>query len=133
MGVVTKELADAEVKKWLDYKKVKESKRVGDVAPILEGLSEAIQDGFLVLNEEDMTFTQTLKFPIKGDVVTDKLTYQPRVTVQAVNQNMKGMKDDMGSKILATIATVTRTPKALIEGLDTEDYNTAQQIAIFFL
>lgn len=132
MGKIAKEIADAEVQKWLDFKKVKESKREL-IIEILDSLSEAIQDGFLVLNE-DMTLTHTLKFPIKGEVVTEKLTYQPRVTVQSVNLHMKGIKgNDTDSKLLATIAALTRSPKALIENLDTEDYSIAQQIGIFFL
>ena len=47
---------------------------------------------------------------------------------------LEGVKtSDLDNRIVAFVSALTLQPKAIIESLDTEDYDVCQGIAIFFL
>ncbi len=130
--VVSREIATTEVYKWLDFKKINEKKRDAQKDQI-ESLIDALVDGSLILNP-DFTFTQTLKFPTEGELKIITLDYKPRLKMQAIHAAMGGVKSgDVDGRVLAYIAALTSTTKAIIKDLDTEDYSISQSIAIFFL
>ena len=132
MGVISKEIALQEVEKWLDYKKISESKKEARTESI-DALVEAISDGYLVLND-DFSFVQTLKFPTENEMSFKQLTYKPRLKISTIHSHLQGVKaSDGDSRICAYVAALTSLPKDLIKALDTEDYSIAQGIAIFFL
>lgn len=132
MKAVTRELAEAEVNSWLDYKRVSENRRIVQKAQI-ESLVGAIMEGTLILNE-NKTFTHELLFPIGGDTKITKLEYKPRVDIGTIHRSLEGVKsDDADGRILAYVAALASITKTISKQIDTEDYGVAQSIAIFFL
>ena len=130
ISVISAEMATKEVTAWLDFKKVKESTRV-NYKDTISALSDALKDGYLILNE-DKSFTQKLFFPIGNGGEVKELVFQPRVTVGALKLNTSGASTG-DARIIGTIAALTGKPKNIIEAMDSEDYNTSGLIALFFL
>jgi hypothetical protein len=133
MGKINFEQAEAEVKIWLDYKKVGDKKREANKDSI-ESLIEAVCEGNLTLDLETKVFTQHLKFPTEGEMPMSSLEYKPRIKIQTVHHHLQDVKvTDMDGRILAHVAALTSKPKALIKSLETEDYSIAMAIAVFFV
>ena len=132
---VSRKVAELEVKKWLDYKKVKEKKRE-NLQDSIDIMIDAIIDGSLVL-DQDFKFTHTLSFPIEnanGEVTVKSLTYKPRLSVQEITSRMKGIKsNDPDARVVGYVAALTDKPRAVLTDLDTEDNAIAQAFALFFL
>jgi hypothetical protein len=132
MTVITKDVATAEVNKWLDFKGVNERKRAS-FSDSIESLSDSIQDGVLVVDDK-CNIIQTLIHPIWDVEKIKTLTYMPRINVGKLKQNMTGVKSlDADGRIVAYVAALTGQTKAMIEKLDSEDYSVSQSIAVFFL
>jgi polyhydroxyalkanoate synthesis regulator phasin len=133
MSVVSREIAEQEVGKWLDFKRVSERRRK-DLADTIDALVDAVEDGSLTL-EEGMKFKQTLKFPIKtNDTETAELTFKPRITVGEVQTKLKGVKaTDTDERLNAYMSALTGQPMGVIKALDTDDQRTGLAIAVFFL
>lgn len=133
MEKVSREVAEQEVYAWLDYKKVSTKKRES-YKEHTDTLVDAIVDGYLSLNKDDMSFEHTLKFPTEGEMLLTKLTYKPRLKVQTVHLHLQNVKsNDADGRLCAYIAALTSKPKELVKHLDSEDYSIGQSIAIFFL
>jgi hypothetical protein len=132
MQKVSPEIAKEEIEKWLDYKKVSQSKR-DSFAENLKALEEAIIEGSLVLNE-NFEFVQDLKFPIGEEVRTTQLVFKPRLKESTLAVHTTGLKiDDFYGRLYATVAALTGKPRDLIKSLDTEDYSIGKNIAFFFI
>lgn len=130
--LVSIEVAETEIKKWLDYKKIGPTKQEANKENI-KTLTEAISEGVLRITE-DFEIIHTLKFPIKEEIETTELKYKPRIAVKTIHQYMVGVKSDNGDgRILAYVAALTGKPKAVLTNLDLEDYSICTAIAIFFL
>lgn len=129
--MITKDVAIAEVTKWLDYKKVSQTKRE-ELEKNIETITSAIEQGVLVLNE-DKSFTQKLNFAIGENADVKELHYKPRVALGTIHLHMQGVKTgDADGRLAAYVAAVTSNPKELIKKMDTEDYSLALAIALFF-
>ena len=130
--VVDLETARVEVEKWLDFKRVRESKREANKETI-DALVEAVSEGQLVVNE-DHSLTHTLDVPTGGETALTSLTYKPRLTVQDTHSKMKGVKaNDVDGRIIALVSALCGKPASLEGKLDTSDYSISQNVALFFL
>lgn len=122
------EVAQAEVTKWLDRKKIGNSERKAREFQI-ETLTSAVQDGLLSLDEKG--WKQKLNFPL-DDVGVKELTYKDRMTA---NDNIDATsKADGDPKLVMSyfISHLTGEAAELIRKLDTVDYKIASAIGIFF-
>jgi len=130
--MITKDVAIAEVIKWLDNKRVSQTKRE-ELEKNIETIASAIERGDLVLNA-DCSLTQKLLFPLpseNGDV--KELTHKARVALGTIHLHMQGVKTgDVDGRLTAYVAAVSGNPKELIKKMDTEDYSIALAIALFF-
>lgn len=132
MDKITREVAEAEVNSWLDYKKIGQEKRE-TYKKNIDNMVEAIMDGWLML-QEDKTFKHLLKFEVGEEKKVTELSYTPRITVSKINTAMKGVPSNDGdARILAYAHALTGTAKGILSKLDTEDYNISQAIVLFFL
>lgn len=135
MEKISREVAQAEVEKWLDYKRVNSKKRE-TYEDNIETLVESITNGFLTLGE-DHVFQHSLKFPITnsdGETTVSTLEYKPRIKVSEIQKYMQGIKPTDGDgRVAGLIAALTGKTKAIVKDMDTEDYTISQAIAIFFL
>lgn len=127
--------AEVEIKRWLDYKKVKGKKRES-LQDNIDNMVDSIVDGTLVL-QEDFKLVHTLSFPLKnerGEVTIKELIYKPRLQVRDINVKMKGLKPtDADGRIIGYTRALTDQPAEVIKSLDTEDNTLAQHITGFFL
>lgn len=134
MNKISRELAELEIEKWLEYKKVSDRKKEAYKDGI-ETLIDSVCEGLLVLRPEDHVLEQTLKIPIgSGDTEIKKLEFKPRIKISSVHNHLAGVKSSDGDgRLCAYIAALTSKPKDIIKGMDTEDYSVGQSIAVFFL
>jgi hypothetical protein len=129
--VVSKEIAIQDVNRWLDYKRVRASKRE-DYKQHIDSLVAAIQDGLLTV-EEDHTITQHLLFEI-GEGGTKELKFKPRLTQEQLNPYISKLASGSADERLrAYICALTGQAVGIISKLDTEDNTISQSIAVFFL
>jgi hypothetical protein len=132
MGKVNRELAEQTVDKWLDYKRVKPAKRESYRASI-ENITDAVEEGSLILNEETHELEYTLDIPI-GDSKIQVLKFRPRLTVGEINKRLKGVSPkEADARVVAYVAALTGQNSGVIELLDTNDYDVCQAISVFFM
>ena len=144
--VVTNEVAEAEVLKWLEFKKVSKSKRFAEdrvnYSDDVNRMIEAVEDGVISIDcaGENPSFEikHKLSFPIEfdegGDALSE-LTYKPRLKTFELTKHLKGVKpSDADGRILAHKAALTNVAKGLINKLDTTtDSGVANAIVLFFI
>lgn len=131
---VEREVASAEVEKWLDEKKVSQTKRESKKEQI-ESLVCGIMDGDLILNEKG-EFEQTLKFPGDAPAAVKKMVYKQRILIGDVQHHIKNNKiqlADFDGRINCYIQTLTSAPYAVIAKMESTDYDIMQSIAVFFM
>lgn len=135
MTKISPEIARQEIEVWLDYKKVPSKKRE-DMADTIDLLAEAIEVGVLVRNDNN-SITHQLIFPIEnkdGEATVHQITYKPRITAEAINLRMKGVKvTETHAMFLAYASALTDQPVQLLKHLDTEDLRIVQSVVAFFL
>lgn len=130
MSKVSMDIAKNDVEKWLTFKKVNDKKREAFKVNI-DAIAESISEGILILNE-DFSFTHKLLFPIGEEAKVNELKYKARLSVNELQNALSG-KSGMDARILATAAALSNQPKKVVESMDTEDYNVAGSIAVFFV
>lgn len=132
MSKVERQVAESEVQKWLDFKRIGDKKREAQ-KPQIEVLVDAVEDGDLVLDEQ-MVFVHTLKFPLMNEQPVKELSYKPRLSVLDIHSKLEGVKSsDADGRVLAYVAALAGKPRQIIKSLDSEDYAISQALAIFFL
>jgi hypothetical protein len=130
--MVALEVAKKDVDKWLEYKKISDTKKES-YADNISTLVNAVADGALIVNE-DFTLKHELKFPLENEIKTTCLEYKPRLQMKQIHQHTQGIKsNDIDGRIAAYIAALSGKPKAVVVSLDSEDYAIAQAVAVFFI
>ncbi len=127
--VMTREMAEAEISEWLDFKRIRQDKR-SDMADNIDVLVEAMMYG--ELKKDGQELTQTLIEPIGQ---TTELTYQPRVKQKAVNivQTKNKVKTTEAHALMACyVAAITGKSYGVVSSMVTEDWRVAQAIVLFF-
>ena len=136
MTKVIREVAEAEVKKWLEFKNIPE-KKIEDNKDAVESLIDAVESGMMLIDPDTFIITHNLLIPVEnsdGDVTIEKLTYVPRLKVYEVHNAQKGIKaTDIHAMLLGYVSALTKQPKGIIGNLDTADYNLSQNISLFFM
>lgn len=130
-NVVNRETAEKDIDRWLDAKNVKPSKREA-YADYIETLIEAVMDGSLAVSAEGV-LTFKLSMPIGVEEKISALTFKNRLTVGALNSELKGVKaGDQDGRMVAYVAALTGLAKASVEKLDSSDYAVPTSVAVFF-
>lgn len=130
---IARDVAEADVKAWLDFKKVFEETR-DKYKDSIEIIVEAVMNGVLILDTTTFEFTHTLLFPIGENSSIDKFLYRARINGKQVDAQMKGVKsDDADGRLNALIAALTSQAKSVIGLLDSADKRIAISIGIFFM
>jgi len=132
---VSREVAETEINKWLDFKCIKPRRRT-DLKAAIDMLVDAVEDGDLIL-EKNNNLIHKLMMGIQneeGEKTVGSLTYTPRVNVGLVHKKLKNVQhDDAEGRLIAYVSQLTGQPTAVIEAIDTTDFGIAQAIATFFL
>lgn len=130
MSKISLDLATADVEKWLTFKKVNDKKREAFKVNI-DAMAEAVSEGILIINE-DFSITHKLLFAIGEEVKINEFKYKARLSVNEL-QNASVGKAGMDARILSAIGALSDQPKKIVSAMDTEDYNVAGSIAVFFV
>lgn len=129
---VSREVAEEEVEKWLDAKRVFQETR-DKYKDHIEVIVEAMMNGVLMLTEENK-FKHTLLFEIGDGGAITELEYLFRANDKIITPHMKGVKnDDVDGRLNALIAAITKQTRGIISNLDTVDKRIATAIGIFFM
>ena len=135
MSKIAREVAEQEFEKWLDFKKVKSTKRL-ESKDQGEQIISAIENGSIIIDEKN-NLVLTLDFPVEdssGNVTLSTLKFSPRLRVVDLNKRLKGFKaDDVDGRVLAYAAALTGENTGIIGCLDTEDYRIVGNIVMYFL
>jgi len=136
MEKVARPAAEQEFVSWLDFKRVKESKRV-DNKDFAEQIINGISDGTISIDEKTKEMTVKLDFPLtddQGNETVSELVVKPRLTVQELNSKLAGVKKGSAVDMQpAYISAMTGKPIGLIKKLDTQDYSLLINIVVYFL
>ena len=134
MGVISREVAEAEINSWLDKKKIKSSQRETNKDSI-ETMIHYMMDGELVIDEATGQLIHSLVFPIGEGESIKKLTYKNRLNDKMLEPFMKGVNvRELSSIYAAYIAALTDTPKSILLQLESAtDAKLAKAITSFFL
>lgn len=133
MDYLTQEVAEEEAKKWISHKGIELSDDEEDQNKF-KNLVKFFRNGTFELDQENMTITHNLKFPIGEDGQIDTLTYKPRIKVGQLNNKLKGVKaTDTDGRLVGYIAALSEKPTELIKQLDTVDNSASQSVVMFFL
>lgn len=132
-NAITPEMADEEIIKWLDWKKVGKAKRESNKEAV-KTLVDALVEGSLLFDTDTKAFKQPLKFPYGKEVTISELNYQPRLTIKEIHLHTNGVKpSDFVGLILSYAVALTKQNKEVLKGMDSEDYSLTQAIAVFFM
>lgn len=132
MMKIEKEIANQEVEKWLDFKKIDSATREANQESINK-LANAIADGFLVLKEDNHHFVYSLKFPIEGDEAITSLEFKARMNMREAHGRIQNIKPNDGMGMLfGYAAALTNKPVEVIKKLDSVDNSVVQAITVFF-
>ena len=133
MEKINRETAIQEFEKWLDFKKVSDTKRQSS-----KDQENTIIDGIVsgqVYIDESCNIHQKLVFPVEGEVAGfEELVYMPRINRKMLQAKLRGVKaDSPDDRISAYAAALTNKAIAQIANLDTEDLRIADAIVMYFL
>lgn len=133
--VISAEVAQNEVEKWLDLRRVKPSLRE-KYKDAVQVMVESVCDGSLVL-QDNGSLKQTLVFPIEtkdGDIALTELVYKPRFKVKELSMQSQDMNASNSLDItISYVSAVSSVSKSLVKEMDMEDYKVAQCIVTFFM
>jgi hypothetical protein len=127
--------AEEEFDNWLDFKKIRSSKKESN-KDFGEQIIDAICEGDLSI-DKDHNLSYKLGVSLEdenGAEKLSKLTFKPRLKVHELNSKLKGVKSDDGDgRIVAYVSAITGQPGGIIRNLDTSDYGICQAIVMYFL
>ena len=132
-NVVSIDIATADVKRWMDHKRVAEKRRA-ELVSAQEIMVNAIMEGSLVL-EDDMKWKHTLIFPLEGEIGVTEIKYKPRLNDSDIEPYRKIVKgSDFESQMKQVKMALTSQPVGIINALDSStDKQISDAIALFFV
>jgi hypothetical protein len=132
-NLVSIDVATADVKRWMDHKRIAEKRRA-ELVSAQEIMVNAIMDGSLIL-EDDMKWKHTLIFPIEGEVGVSEIKYKSRLTDMDIEPYRKIVKgSDFDSQMKQVKLALTNKPVGVINALDSStDKQISDAIALFFV
>lgn len=129
MSKVSQDVAEKEITEWLDYKRIKPSRRK-DLEEQIVGLVSLVEEGDLViLDDKSMELTLGQSLDSKS-----KLTFKPRLSLREVQPRLREVKPgDADGRLMAYICALTGESMGMLGLMDTVDYTACTNIAVFFL
>ena len=131
MTAISRIQAEEEVNSWLDFKRVRLSKREENEQHV-SGMIECVEEGIFIIND-DQSITFKVLFPdCLGD--TEELIFKPRITDDEISRHLKKMdRKDANIYILARKAALTGVNTSILKKMDTEDSSISDHITAFFI
>jgi hypothetical protein len=133
MSKVSEDVAEKDVNRWLDAKKISDDKRQS-MSDTIKEMVGYVKEGNLIISD-DGKISQVLNFEIGEEDKVNELQYQNRISVDDIHKRMIGSQikaGDVDGRIRVYVAALTKKPYALIGKLDSTDWSVASTIASFF-
>lgn len=132
MQSVTREVAQNDIERWLDFKGVRRRKRESN-KEYIEQLIEGVEDCYLKV-DDDCNIHFELAIPIGNDDHKIKeLVFKPLLQVKDYHPHLKNVKPgDSDGRMMAYICGLTGQNSGVIHQLYTDDLTVATNIAVFF-
>jgi len=137
MTKVTREVAQADVNRWLEAAKIDfdepEDGQESEILKELKPLVNSVMKGRVMVSE-DGVITQVLDFPVGEEKKITEITFKNRVTAGEIQRKMSAMKidaKDTVGRLMVFVSVLTNVNYALVAKMDTKDYSTASYIASF--
>lgn len=129
---VAREVAEADVAKWLDFMDIPEKTRKdNEVAAMIDHVVTSVEKGYLII-EDDGSVTHNLRVPLGGGA-TKQLKYEFRLTIGEFHDAMKDVSPiDAIAQVLAKLQIISKQAPAVLRALDSRDYKIAQALTVFF-
>lgn len=132
MKPVSKDIATKEINAWLDFKKIN-PKRRESLKGVIEAMITLVEEGTFVIQPETFVIEHNLNMPLGKDGQIKQLNYKPRISVASVQDNLNGINSDDGIQLtLSYVMAMCGEARSILRGLDTEDYRSADLVAVFF-
>lgn len=134
MDPISKEVAEADINRWLDELETDDDTRKANQT-FTDVLVKAVCKGYLTVTEKN-ELVQKIKYPAEGaDSPVTELKYKNRLNVNAVYKYTKAMDaTDADGRVHAHVAALTGYPLGVVRGLEMRhDFKIAQAIVVFFL
>ena len=114
--VVSKDVAQQDVERWLSFKKLTDQRRE-EKKENIDNLINAICDGNISV-DDDCNLIQKLMSPFGDEMKITELKYKPRLTPFALKFHLQGVKaTDIYSRVLYYLFDLTSVYKLIIEKL----------------
>lgn len=132
--LITQEVAEKEVEKWLTAKRFSEKKKEA-MADSIASLVNAVVDGQLLISDDGTQLTQVLFTEIGEENPIKELKYKLRISVDDIHKRMIGnsvKSGDSDGRLRVYVCALTGQSYATIGKMDSVDYGVATTIASFF-
>lgn len=139
--LVSEKIARQDIEAWLDAKRIPAGKRK-EAKEVIKTMTRAVVDGLLIWDGDQKRLTQVLIWPLGENEDIKTIEYKNRVTQGDISARMKGLNTDsdssdtgdMTSKVMGVyLSAISGLNAALVDRLDTVDYNVAQAVISFFM
>lgn len=130
--LISREAAEAEVNKWLDFIDVSEERREDkDIAPVITDVIRCVMKGHWII-ETDGRVTQKLIEPLAGGN-TAEIVYDHRYTVGDWKTKLRTVDPKNALEVtMAKLSMLSGLPVKLFEKLGRKDWANATYVAVFF-
>lgn len=130
---VSIEVAQQDVNRWLDSKRISDKKRQ-DNERVVDTLVSAVMEGNLVWDDEKKLLKQILQWPVGENEELKSIEYKHRITQGDISARLRNSKSDDAFAVMGVyISAITGQPVAILDKLDSSDYSIAQSVAVFFM
>lgn len=125
-------VAQAEVDRWLEHKKIGDYQR-NERSDEIELLCAEVGEGNLIVHD-DFKLELHLKFPLGENGNISSLTFKPRLINRELAATLRGIKaDDAEGRMNAYAAAITGENRGIISALDSVDLRVVKAIVYFFI
>lgn len=129
MSQVSRDVAEMDVNRWLDHKRIKASKREKNKEAI-DGIVESVMDGTFIIDDQ-CVIKHKLSFGLGNEESIVELNYSPRLTVGRIGEYTRLAKTN-DERVRGYIAALSGVANGIISTMDAEDYSVAGNVVIFF-
>jgi hypothetical protein len=133
MSKVNQEVAEQDIKRWLDARNTSDKKRESLTDQIKE-LVGYVMEGRLYINEASQ-LVQKLDFPFGEEAIVSELKYKNRISVGDIHKRMTGnnvKSGDIDGRLMVYACALTGLAFNQVALMDSTDYSVTSTVASFF-
>lgn len=133
MNKLTEQVAEQDIKRWLNARKTSD-KKIESMESAIKEMTNFVMEGKLIVNDDD-TLKQVLDFPIGDEAIITELKFKNRISVGDIQKRMTGnnvKSGDIDGRLMVYASALTGQSFATIAKMDSSDYTITSTVASFF-